>query len=171
MQPPLYAYDTEETALYQQNDWADNHRQFKRRLWTLLIPEFLFLTGVIVSILPGVRLQWLTILLTILGGGLAIFCYGLFISPIVSYGRHLKNVLDGRKKEVTGRLTEIGSQSCIREGVEYYPITVNIGEKGDQADDRLFYYDAHKGIPPFEPGDMVTVTSHDKAVAEIRRAE
>ncbi len=157
--------------MYKTNDWEENNRQLKRRLLALLIPLALFLAGIVVSLLPDVRLQWLTILLTILGGAMVIFCYGMFLSPVLSYSRHLKNVLEGRKRETTGRLTEVGSQSCFREGVEYYPMTVNVGEKGDAADDRLFYYDVHKGMPPFEPGDLITIVSHDKAVADIRRAE
>ena len=157
--------------MYKTNDWEENNRQLKRRLLALLIPLALFLAGIVVSLLPDVRLQWLTISLTILGGAMVIFCYGMFLSPVLSYSRHLKNVLEGRKRETTGRLTEVGSQSCFREGVEYYPMTVNVGEKGDEADDRLFYYDVHKGMPPFEPGDLITIVSHDKAVADIRRAE
>ncbi len=156
--------------MYQQSDWLENSHQLKRRLLALLIPMVFFLAGIAVSLLRSVRLQWLTILLTILGGSMAIFCYGMFISPVASYGRHLRNVLEGRTRETTGLLTEVASQPCIREGVEYYPITVNVGDKGDAADDRLFYYDVHKGMPPYAPGDRITVVSHDKAVADIRRA-
>jgi hypothetical protein len=157
--------------LYQTSDWEENRHQLKRRLLALLIPMIPLLAGIVVSLLPNIRLQWLTILLTILGGAIAIFCYGMFISPVVSYGRHLKNVLGGRTRETTGRLTEFSSQSCFREGVEYYPMTINIGDKGEEKDDRLFYYDVHKEMPPVKPGDMITVISHDKAVADIRRAE
>ena len=157
--------------MYQTSDWEENRHQLKRRLLALLIPMIPLLAGIVVSLLPNIRLQWLTIMLTILGGVMAIFCYGMFISPVVSYGRHLKNVLEGRKRETTGRLTEFAGQSCFREGVEYYPMTINIGDKGEEEDDRLFYYDVHKGMPPFKPGDMITVVSHDKAVADIRRAE
>ncbi len=157
--------------MYLTSDRQENRQQLKRRLLALLIPMALFLAGIVVSLLPNIRLQWLTTLLTIAGGAMAIFCYGVFISPVVSYGRHLRNVLDGRKRETTGRLTDFSSQSCFREGVEYYPMTINIGVKGEEADDRLFYYDVHKGTPPFKPGDMITVVSHDKAVADIRPAE
>ncbi len=157
--------------MYQISDWEENRLKLRRRLLALLLPMIPLLAGIVVSLLPNIRLQWLTILLTILGGAAAIFCYGMFIGPIVSYSRHLKNVLEGRWRETTGCLREIGSQSCFREGVEYYPMPINIGDKGDEADDRLFYYDVHKGMPPFSLGDMITVVSHDKAVAEIRRAE
>ncbi len=157
--------------MYQQKDRDENQHQLKRRLLALSVPMVFFLAGITVSLLPNVRMQWLTILLTILGGAMVLFCYGMFLSPIVHYGRHLKNVLDGRKRETTGLVKEIASQSCIREGVEYYPMTINVGEKNDEADDRLFYFDAHKGTPPITPGDRVTVVSHDKAVAEIRKAD
>ncbi len=157
--------------MYQTSDLEENRQQLKRRLLALLLPMVLLIAGIVVSLLPDIRLQWLTILLTILGGAAVIFCYGIFIHPVLSYGRHLKNVLEGRRRETTGRLSEFSSQSCFREGVEYYPMVINTGDKGDEADDRLFYYDVHKGMPPYKPGDMITVVSHDKAVADIRRAE
>ena len=157
--------------MYQTSDLEENRQQLKRRLLALLLPMVLLIAGIVVSLLPDIRLQWLTILLTILGGAAVIFCYGIFIYPVLSYGRHLKNVLEGLRRETTGRLREFSSQSCFREGVEYYPMVINTGDKGDEADDRLFYYDVHKGMPPYKPGDMITVVSHDKAVADIRRAE
>ena len=156
--------------MYQISDWEENRHQLKRRLLALLIPLIFFLAGIAVSLLRNIRLQWLTMLLTILGGAMVLFCYGMFISPVLNYGRHLKNVLEGRKKETEGCLIEISSQSCIREGVEYYSMVINIGDKSDEADDRLFYFDVHKGMPPYKPGDMITVVSHDKAVADIRQA-
>lgn len=157
--------------MYQQKDRDENRHQLNKRLLALAIPMVFFLAGIIVSLLRNVRLQWLTILLTVLGGSMTLFCYSMFISPIVHYGRHLKNVLDGRKRETSGIVREIAGQACIREGVEYYPMTINVGDKNDEADDRLFYYDVHKGMPPVHPGDRVTVVSHDKAVADIRLAE
>lgn len=157
--------------MYQKSDWEENRQQLKRRVLALLIPMAVLIAGIVISLLPNIRLQWLTITLTIVGGAIAIFCYGLFISPVLSYGRHLKNVLEGRKRETTGLLVSFGSQSCFREGVEYYPMIINVGDKGDEADDRLFYFDVHKGMPPYKPGDMITVVSHDKAVADIRKAE
>ena len=157
--------------MYQQSNWEENHQQLKRRVLALSIPLVFFLAGIVISLLPSIRLQWLTILLTILGGSLAIFCYSMFISPVVSYGRHLKNVLQGRTRETTGRVREIAEQSCIREDVEYYPMSINVGDKDDDADDRLFYYDVQKGTPPFVLGDRITVISHDKAVADFRKAD
>jgi hypothetical protein len=153
--------------LYQQSDLQENRRQLKRRLTALLIPLALIVAGIVISLI--VRMQWLTILLTILGGGFSIFCWGLLLSPIMCYGRHLRNMLEGRTRETTGRFVSISGEPCWREGVQYYAMTVNVGEKGDEADDRLFYYDVHKEAPAFKQGERITVVSHDKAVANVLR--
>ena len=153
--------------MYQQSDLQENRGQLKRRLTALLIPLALIVAGIVISLI--FRMQWLTILLTILGGALFIFCWGLFLSPIVCYGRHLRNVLEGRTRETTGRFVSVSSEPCWRDGVQYYAMTVNVGEKADEADDRLFYSDVHKETPAFAQGEKITVVSHDKAVANVLR--
>jgi len=154
--------------MYEQKDWLENRVQLKRRLLAVLIPAAILIAGIAVSLL--IRIEWLTTALTIVCGGMIIFCYSMFISPVICYGRHLKNMLEGRKKETTGTLTYFSSQPTIREGVAYFAMNINVGTKGDEADDRLFYYDIHKQTLPFAPGEKVTVISHDKAVADIRHA-
>lgn len=151
--------------MYQEIDWLENRAQIKRRLLFLCLPAVPLLLGIILSFIA--RIEWLTVLLTILFGAILIFGYGLFLSPVVSYGKHIRNMLEGRKRETVGILTAVDSTPCWREGVSYYSFTVNVGEKTEEADDRLFYFDVQKGVPPFEIGTRLRVISHDKAVADM----
>jgi len=44
---------------------------------------------------------------------------------------------------------------------------VNVGERNDPEDDRLFYYDAYKPLPAMPIGTRVTVCSNDRLVASM----
>ena len=78
--------------------------------------------------------------------------------------------MHGRKRVTTGVFKSFSEDVCDREGLECYAMMVNIGEKDDPEDDRLFYYDAYKPHPAFELGERITVESNDKMVSSIKPA-
>ena len=132
------------------------------------IPAVLMLAGVIVSFV--LRVKWLTMALSVLLGAYCIFCYGMLLFPVIAYGRHLDNVLHGRVRSTTGAFKEMEEQPVLRDGVRYYPMMISVGDPENPEDDRLFYYDANLPRPEWKPGDMLTVTAHDKAVGAWARA-
>ncbi len=152
-----------ETVLYTPENLADNRAQLRRRLIWLGIPAVILLIGVVVSFI--VRIKLLTMGLTVLLGAFCIFAYGMLLSPVICYGRHLDEALYGRKRESTGKFKEMEEQPVWRDGVLYYPMMINVGDKDAPEDDRLFYFDAYIQRPAWQPGDVLTVSAHDKAVA------
>ena len=83
---------------------------------------------------------------------------------------NLRYLLAGRKRSTTGYLKEISEDVFDRDGMEVYSMLINVGEKNDPEDDRLFYYDIYKPAPEMPVGTRVTVTSNDRLVASIERA-
>ena len=79
-------------------------------------------------------------------------------------------MLSNRKRETTGILTEVAQTATDKDGLDCYAVMVNVGEKGDPEDDRLFYYDRLKEPVPIPIGKRVTVLSNDKMIADIREA-
>lgn len=156
--------------MYQQNDLTLITRQIRRRLYILLIPCALLLAGIVVSVLPGIRLEWLTIVLTITLGAVLIFCDGLFIAPLRAYRRHLDSALHGRTRQLEGIFKSVETVSCLKDGVTFYPMIVSAGDPDDEEDDRLFYFDAEKAFPPLKAGDRISLTYHDKAVVALTLA-
>lgn len=154
--------------MYTEKDYTDIRAQLRRRLLIFALPLLAAMIGLIVA--ACFRIQWLVIGGTLLVGAVSIFCYGLFLQPVRAYSRHLNNVLHGRVRKLTGAFKEMEEGTVIRDGVHYYPMLLNVGNMDSPEDDRLFYYDANLSRPDWKVGEMLTVTSHDKAVGAWVRA-
>ncbi len=160
--------------MYSQEDLAQVEAQLrKRRILTFLPPALLFAVGAAVfAVCQGHRQDWgwgFAAAATILGGWYGLFLYGVYLRPMKWYLRHVRYMLEGRKRETTGILTSIAESACDKEGLDWYALTVNVGEKNDPEEERLLYYDALKGRPELPLGARVTVLSNDKMIADIRR--
>ena len=154
--------------MYTEQDYSDICRQLKRRWLALSIPAALLLAAVIVSFI--FRIKWLTMALSVLLGAACIFCYGLLLSPVIAYRKHLDEVLHGKVRSATGAFKEMENQIVMRDGVQYYPMMISVGDMEDPEDDRLFYYDANLPRPDWKTGEMLTVTAHDKSLGAWERA-
>ena len=75
--------------------------------------------------------------------------------------------LFGRMRETTGVLKSFSEDVSDREGLECHAMMLNVGERDDPEDDRLFYFDALKPWPGWAMGTRLTVKSNDKLVASI----
>ncbi|NLV59462.1 MAG: hypothetical protein GXY67_11950 [Clostridiales bacterium] len=162
--------------MYQQEDRvAVRAEARKRRLVTLLPGALLWAIGVAVFILCQIRRQdWGWIFAcgcTITGGAYVVFLHGVYLRPVLTYQRHVDYMLDGRKRETVGILQEIAREVTDRDGLDWYAMTVNVGDRNDPEDERLFYLDALKPWPEIPPGTRVRVLSNDKSVAELRAVE
>ena len=155
-------------TVYTEQDYTDICAQIKQRKLLLAIPAAVLLAAVIVSFV--FRIRWLTMALSVLLGAGLIFCYGMLISPVTAYRRHLNDALHGRTRATTGAFKEMEDVPVMRDGVKYYPLMLNVGNMDDPEDDRLFYYDANLPLPDWKPGDMLTVTAHDKSLGAWVRA-
>ena len=152
--------------MYTEEDFTLIKKQKNRRLLCLWIPVGILFAAVIVMAAVRVPEAYVRALTALTGMG-AVFCWGMFISPVRAYYKHLDNVMHGRTHTVTGAFKEMDETAVDREGVQFYPMLINVGNMDDEEDDRLLYYDAHLPRPSFEKGQMMTAAVHDKAVASI----
>ena len=161
--------------LYSQADRDTVIAKVKQRSLVVWIPTAVLLALAILSFI-GFRLRhdesgWIiSALFTILGGGYCIFFYGVYLQPVRKYKKHLDYMLDGNKRETEGVLKEISDVVLDKEGLDCYSVMVNIGERDDPEDDRLFYLDVFKSISEFKIGDRVHIESNDRMIASIAKA-
>ena len=159
--------NSEGAPLYTQEDFQKNRAQLRRRLTWIMIPAAVLLGLVVWSFI--LRVKWLTMALSVVLGSGLIFAYGMFLSPIIAYGRHLQQALTGRTRSLAGAFKEMEESAVAREGVMYYPMLVSVGDMAEPEDDRLFYYDANISRPSFQVGERLTITAHDKFVTAWSR--
>ena len=149
--------------MYTREDEVQARCLWQKRLRLTLLPLVLGLAVGIALFVLG-RMQrsdtlWMaTAALTILGGGVFLFLYGVWAKPAHDYLRHVELMLHGRKRETVGVLTSFSPELCERDG------------SGEEEDDRLFYYDDEKPAPEMPIGSRVRVESNDKMVSGIWRA-
>ena len=58
-----------------------------------------------------------------------------------------------------------------REGLIFWPLTLNAGAGIRDDGDRLFYYDAYLERPDFQPGEELELTSYDNRVIAWSRVQ
>lgn len=161
--------------MYTEQDWKDINAMLRKRWLITAVPAVILLAAAIWVFVYG-RMQrsdsiWkITSLLTIVGGGYFLFFYGVYVRPAAIYRKHLTYMMQGRMRVTTGVFKSFSEDVYDREGLECHAMLVNIGEKNDPEDDRLFYYDAYKPAPAFELGEKITVKSNDKMVSSIQAA-
>lgn len=159
--------------MYTQQDLQDMERLVRRRWRTTVIPAILLLLIATVIFVRGQlnrsdTLWQLTTALTILGGGWFLFLYGLYVRPARQYRTHVRYMLQGRLRSTTGVFKSFAEDVSNREGVECHAMLINVGDKDDPEDDRLFYYDVYKPRPDMPIGSRITVTSNDRMIASIQ---
>jgi len=94
----------------------------------------------------------------------------VYVRPALIYRKHVRYMLHGRMRQTTGLFKSFSEDVSDREGLECHAMLLNIGEKDDPEDDRLFYYDSCKDRPAFAIGERVTVLSNDKMVSSMVKA-
>lgn len=161
--------------MYKQEELLEITKRLRKRWWVTCVPCALMLTAAIVIFVYGQQqrsetLWMLTAGLTILGGALFLFLYGVYVRPMRLYRRHVDTMLNGRRRETTGVFKSFSDEVSDQEGLECHPMFINVGDKDEDKDDRLFYYDVFKDKPAIPLGTRVTVTSNDKMVADIKPA-
>lgn len=155
--------------MYKQEDYTALSSQLKRRLIWCLIPIALLLAALAASF--AFRIQWLSVLLMIVTGALAIFLWDIALSPLVAYRRYLRDLLAGRKREYTGSFRGFEDRQMIREGVPCYAFLLNVGDPADEKDDRLLYWDAYLPLPDWQKGMGLWVSTFDKSVCQWQAQE
>lgn len=156
--------------MYTQKSYQENRQQLKTRLLAIGLP----VTALFVLMLVSFFVRWpeaLTVALCILAFGAAIFCYSLFISPLRAYGKHIDHALNGRTRQITGAFLEMEEGTVWRDGVQFYPFTISVGDKKEEENHRLFYMDANFPRPDWHEDDVLTITSYDNRVTAWEKAE
>lgn len=154
--------------LYTPKDLEENARQLKAEWLRIALCSAPMLALLIFSLVR--RMEIVTIVVTIVWGALLIFLCSLRLGPVYAYRRYLREVTTGLSRRTEGVVVSYAQDLTFKEGVEFHVLVVNVGQKGDEEDDRMFYYDHCKPQPQLSAGERVCVTSHSNFVIGLSRA-
>ena len=155
--------------MYTQKDLEDISAQLWRRIGFWSLPQLSLMAALIYTL--TIRNQTQTIAVFVLMGWLAIFAAGVSIAPVASYRKYLRDLLCGRKREMSGVFKGFDENSVMRDKVRYLPLMLNVGDLADARDDRLLYWDLNLQLPEWQAGERLWISSHDKAVTDWRKEE
>lgn len=151
--------------MYTDADFYAIDAQVKKRWGILSIPCVLLLAILVASLV--LRIQWLTILCTLLCGGALIFFYDLFLKPLCCYRCLMRNILTGIRRETDAIFSSFSTEVAQVEGVDYYTMNVVCQDDEGEDYDRFFYFDIQKPFPPLKAGEPIRVIYHDRMVCDI----
>ena len=145
-------------SVYSQQDEA----KLTSRMKALWVSVGVFIAIIVVTIVWSlfIRIQWLTMLLTIAFGSAALFLWSMKLAPVICYKRHMRDIKEGLSRHTSGVVVSFDSDMTLREGIECHALIVNVGDINDPKDERLYYWDSAKPSPEVRPGDKVELTSH-----------
>ncbi|MDR0929243.1 MAG: hypothetical protein LBM74_05955 [Oscillospiraceae bacterium] len=104
--------------------------------------------------------QLLVMGITLLGGGLLIFLWGMKFTPLLKYRKYLREIRAGLNRQVEGSVSHLEETITSREGLSFYALLVNVGDPKNPEDDRLFYWDGQLPRPALLPGQRVRILAH-----------
>lgn len=156
--------------MYRQEDYADICAQLRKRWIAVAAPAGALLALAVVCF----ALRWplgVTAALTILSLSLFAFCFFMFIAPVNAYRKHIDHALRGKSHDTQGVFVEMEQDAVTRDGLQLYPLTVNVGAGIRDDGDRLFYYDANLPRPDWQSGETLLLTSYDNLVINWTRVK
>ncbi len=148
--------------LYSAKDRAVLRGQLFRRL-SLDALIFLVPFAIGLVLMYTCRIEWLSMLLSMLGMVAAVFYYGMCVSPFLSYDRFLREIAAGRSRSFTGAFLREESAS-VRDGVACR--TLYFADKDASDEERLCYLDLEKEYD-FSEGGLYRVTAHGQSIIGI----
>ena len=158
--------------MYKEETFAYVRAMWKKRWLVTALPTCLMLVLAIFTFTTGQmqRQEWGWIAAcaaSIVGGAYFIFMYGVYVRPAALYKQHVNHMLHGRLRETAGVLQDIAVTPCNQDGLDYYALTINVGELCAAEDERLLYYDALLGKPQIQTGTKVSAFSNDRKISQI----
>lgn len=118
-----------------------------------------------------IRIEWLTIVSSIVFFGLGILLWDLFVGPVARYSRFVQNAATGKGIATMGRFKRWTEGISQRKGVSYRSFLLNVGDMAEEEDDRLYYFDANLPAPDWKEGDSLTVVTSDRNVVEYQNMD
>lgn len=143
---------------------ADDMAAAQKKRNTFLICFIILSLAVVagVAVMAVIRNLFLTILLSIVGGGAMIFVWDIAGAPVVRYMRFLKDQTRGLTHTYAGTFIEWGAVN-VRDGLPFRELLLDMDGEPLQ-----FFLDAKKEQPALNPGNAVEIVTHNKAVISMK---
>lgn len=147
---------------YNENDFTEIKGQLRKIIILVLFIALIFIITAIAFLLR--KPQWMGATFLSVGVCLSIFVWGVYGTPIYSYYRFIKDIKEGRTREISGKVTNITDEPVYKDNrLLYYEVTLNDDKDGVE---RVLLYDGNMGKPPFEVGSNYYFRTHQNYIIQ-----
>ena len=152
--------------MYNDSDFQKAKNQTRLRVIGALLLAAAFFALVIV--LNRRSAQYAAMAAGAVGFMVCYFLWSFKVSPWMKYNRFLREMRSGQKRRSECAFLYFTPETRYHDGVEVHEMIVTVG--ADEADERLYYWDADKPRPALKKGDRVTVESFGNFVVSLAAA-
>lgn len=151
--------------MYTEQDYTAAKSTMKKYLYITVGILAVFLAAMCVGLV--LRIKPLALAAPIVGGWVFFTMMTVKCMPWVRYNRFLKEMKDGRKRQMECYFMDIAGRTRIVDGVQIHDVNASLDEAGE--DVRLFYWDDDKPQPEIEKGQKVRITSYGNFITGIEK--
>jgi hypothetical protein len=152
--------------MYTESDFLEVKKQLKKML---LLTVILLLAFIVPAIAFMLRMpQWIGATFLTAGICIAIFLWGVFGTPIYHYYHFLKDIFEGRTREMKGRVTKVEEEPVYKDNrLLYYQVWMIDDEDGEE---RILLFDDNKGKPSVQEEKHYSFRIHESFITQITEA-
>lgn len=152
--------------MYTETDLAGVKKQLVNILLLITAIFLAFLIPAIVFLLR--EPVWIGTTVVTIGVLVAIFVGGIYGTPIYHYYHYLKDIFEGRTREIKGKVSRAEDRPVYKDNrLLYHEVWIVDDEDGEE---RVLYFDDNKGKPPVQSGKHYTFRIHENFIMQIAKS-
>lgn len=151
--------------MYTETDFTEVKQQFKKIIILSAGILFAFIILTVAFLLR--RPTWIGATVLSIGVCLAVFIWGVYGTPTYNYYRYLKDIMEGRTREMRGRVVKVADAPVYKDNrLLFYEVVVKDEEDGIE---KILLYDDNKGRPELNVDRSYFFRTHQSFVIHIAK--
>ena len=146
--------------MYHESDYTEIKKQVKQTIIITAVIALIFIIPAIAFLLR--KPQWIGATFLSVGICLSIFIWGVYGTPVYSYYRYIRDILEGRTRETTGKVIRIAEEPVYKDNrLLFYEVIVEDAADGVE---RILLLDENKGKPQLQIGSRYFFRTHQNFI-------
>ena len=150
--------------MYTADDFVRAQKGFHTRLYIAI--ALLAATIACLCVALTLRLRLFGMISMLIGLWITYYFAATKMNPWRKYYLLLKDMKEGLERETQMRFWEISGEPRMLDGVAVYDFMVYEGD--DEAEQRLFLWDADKPLPTYPKGQLLDIVSFGKYIKSVK---
>jgi hypothetical protein len=152
--------------VYSETDFTEVRGQLKK---VILLSAGILLVFIILTTAFLLRQpQWIGATVLSAGVCLAVFIWGVFGTPTYSYYHYIKDIAEGRTREMKGSVVKLTDTPVYKDNrLLFYEVLVKDQEDGIE---KVLLFDENKGKPELHIGRAYTFRTHQNFIIHLEES-